>query len=36
MKNIEPASGIPVVNMWCAQTMNYRNAIDADAYTIES
>ena len=31
MKNISPASGMPTVNMWCAQTMNDRNAIDAVA-----
>jgi len=36
MKNNSPASGIPVVNMWCAHTINDRNAIDAVAYTIES
>ena len=31
MKNIWPDSGMPTVNMWCAQTMNDRNAIDAAA-----
>ena len=31
MKKSCPASGIPTVNMWCAQTMNDRNAIDAVA-----
>ena len=31
MKNNSPANGIPVVNMWCAQTMKDRNAIDAVA-----
>ena len=31
MKNIWPASGMPVVNMWCAHTMNDRNAIEAVA-----
>ena len=36
MKNISPASGMPTVNMWCAQTMNDRNAIEAIAYTIAS
>ena len=36
MKNSSPASGMPTVNMWCAQTMNDRNAIEAVAYTIES
>ena len=28
-------TGIPVVYMWCAHTMNERIAIDAVAYTIE-
>ena len=36
MKNISPASGMPTVNMWCAQTMNDRKAIEAVAYTIAS
>ena len=27
MKNICPDSGMPTVNMWCAQTINDRNAI---------
>ena len=36
MKNSWPASGMPTVNMWCAHTMNDRNAIDAVAYTIAS
>ena len=31
MKNSAPASGMPTVNMWCAQTMNDRMAIDATA-----
>ena len=31
MKYSSPASGMPTVNMWCAQTMNDRNAIDAVA-----
>ena len=31
MKNSSLASGMPVVNMWCAQTMNDRKAIDAVA-----
>ncbi len=35
MKNSSPASGMPTVNMWCAQTMNDRKAIDAVAYTME-
>ena len=35
MKNSSPCSGMPTVNMWCAQTMNDRNAIVAVAYTIE-
>ncbi len=36
MKNSWPASGMPTVNMWCAQTMNDRKPIDAVAYTIDS
>src|SRR5258707_12948169 len=35
MKNRIPAVGMPTVNMWCAQTMNERIAIEAVAYTIE-
>ena len=35
MKNSWPATGMPVVNMWCAQTMNESSAIEAVAYTIE-
>ena len=31
MKNSWPVTGMPVVNMWCAQTMNDRIAIDAVA-----
>ena len=31
MKNSWPASGMPTVNMWCAQTMNDRKAMDAVA-----
>ena len=31
MKNSSPASGMPTVNMWCAQTMNDRKAIEAVA-----
>ena len=31
MKNRSPAVGMPVVNMWCAQTMNDRIAIPAVA-----
>jgi hypothetical protein len=31
MKNSWPAAGMPVVNMWCAHTMNDRIAIDAVA-----
>ncbi len=31
MKNSWPAAGMPTVNMWCAQTMNDRIAIDAVA-----
>src|SRR5512135_2593067 len=36
MKNNWLATGIPVVNMWCAQTVNDRIAMDAVAYTIEA
>ena len=36
MKKSCPASGMPTVNMWCAQTMNDRNAIEAVAYTIDA
>ena len=36
MKKSCAASGMPTVNMWCAQTMNERNAIEAVAYTIAS
>ena len=36
MKNRMPAAGMPVVNMWCAQTMNDRIAIAASAYTIDA
>ncbi len=36
MKNNWPVTGMPVANMWCAQTMNERMAIDAVAYTIEA
>ena len=28
MKNSSPPSGMPTVNMWCAQTINDRNAIE--------
>ena len=35
MKNNCPVTGMPVVNMWCAQTMNDRIAMDAVAYTID-
>ena len=31
MKKSSPAIGIPTVNMWCAQTMKERIAIDAIA-----
>jgi hypothetical protein len=31
MKNSCPVTGMPVVNMWCAHTMNDRIAIDAVA-----
>src|SRR6185312_551724 len=36
MKNSWPVSGMPVVNMWCAHTMNDRMAIDDVAYTMEA
>src|SRR5689334_10226493 len=36
MKNSCPASGMPTVNMWCAQTMKDRKAMDAVAYTMAS
>ena len=36
MKNSWLVTGMPVVNMWCAQTMNDRIAIDAVAYTIDA
>ncbi|MCY1464745.1 hypothetical protein D9M71_828110 [compost metagenome] len=35
MKNSWPVTGMPVVNMWWAHTMNDRKAIEAVAYTIE-
>ena len=31
IKNNSPASGMPTVYMWCAQTMNDRNAMAAVA-----
>jgi hypothetical protein len=31
MKNSSPATGMPTVYMWCAQTMNDRKAIAAVA-----
>ena len=36
MKNSSPAVGSPTVNMWCAQTMKDRIAIEEVAYTIEA
>ena len=36
MKNSWLVTGMPVVNMWCAQTMKDRIAIEAVAYTIEA
>ena len=36
MKNNSPASGMPTVNMWCAQTINDKNAIPAVAKTMLS
>jgi len=35
IKNNSPARGMPTVNMWCAQTMKDKNAIEAVAYTID-
>ena len=36
MKNSWPVTGMPVVNMWCAQTMNERMAMLDVAYTMEA
>ena len=36
MKNNWPVTGMPVVNMWWAHTMNDRIAIEDVAYTIEA
>jgi hypothetical protein len=36
MKNSWPVTGMPVVNMWCAHTMNDKIAIDEVAYTMEA
>ena len=36
MKYSWPVTGMPVVNMWCAQTMNDSTAMAAVAYTIEA
>ena len=36
MKNSWAVTGMPVVNMWCAQTMNETMAMAAVAYTIEA
>ena len=36
MKNSWPVTGMPVVYMWCAQTMKDRIAIEAVAYTIDA
>jgi len=35
IKYSSPATGIPVKNMWCAQTIYDKKAIEAVAYTIE-
>src|SRR6185437_3473256 len=35
MKNSCPTTGMPAVNIWCAQTMQERMAMEAVAYTIE-
>ena len=31
MKNSSPVSGMPTTNMWCAQTMKDRKAMEAVA-----
>ena len=36
MKNNCPASGIPTVNIWCAQTTNDNRAMAPTAYTMEA
>ena len=36
MKYSSPAMGMPTVNMWCAQTMKDRKAMEAVAYTMET
>ena len=36
IKNNCPVTGIPVVNMWCAQTTKDKIAIEPVAYTIEA
>jgi hypothetical protein len=36
MKNSWPVTGMPVVNMWCAQTMKLRMAMRLVAYTMEA
>ena len=36
MKNSWLVTGMPVANMWCAQTMKERIAMDAVAYTMEA
>ena len=36
MKNNWPVTGMPVVYMWCAHTMNDKMAIDDVAYTMEA
>ena len=36
MKNNWPVTGIPVVNMWCAQTMKDKMAMLEVAYTMEA
>ena len=36
MKNNWPVTGIPVVNMWCAQTMKDKMAMLEVAYTMDA
>src|SRR5438445_13372983 len=36
MKKSWPAAGMPTVNMWCAQTMKDRIAIEDVAYTMDA
>ncbi len=36
IKNSWPVTGIPVANIWCAQTMKDRIAIEDVAYTMDA